>query len=53
MTVENIEKKEMSDQEKAHAFDFIIKNSINDKLSDSEFRQVILNTWTSVDGNKK
>jgi hypothetical protein len=38
----------LSNEQKRHAWDFIMVNVCNDKLSDAEFRGILKHTWTST-----
>lgn len=37
--------KKLTADEKRHAFDFIIANALNDKLTNEEFRALLIDTW--------
>ena len=37
--------KKLTANEKRHAFDFIIANALNDKLTNEEFRALLIDTW--------
>lgn len=38
-------KKKLTVDEKRYAFDFIMANALNDKLTDEEFRALLVDTW--------